>query len=655
MIDLDDNDLLSTMRAQFGTSSPRWRLVADSDALELSPLTGPVALAIALQSEQATRVRALGGVTGSVTVDARLYGHNLRLHLVGRKVDRGVWAGTCSPSVCSESVAIDLARGLSFAETILSEVNSLVVVLTRDGRIQRFNRVAEELAGLKEEDVIGKSAWDLFMTDEEAQASRKNIEAFFESGDPYQVERVVKTVKGPRLFLFRNKFVRTGVGEDEKFLVCSGADITEERNAQQRLAKLANVDCLTGLGNRNYLLGRLHTLVDDARNIGALAILYVDLDNFKRVNDTLGHQDGDVLLKKVAKRLQRLLESGQELTRISGDEFLILLQGEFAHYMASDLANRIVKDFELAYVLRTSNYRMRASIGIAEHVKHGTSAFELLKQADLAMYAAKGEGKNRDISVVRSFTPDLAEQASQRVQVFQSLQYAFLRKEIRSRFDCLLSCDGRARGLRSSPRWMRPDGTEIAGADLVNIAESAGFGVQLGEFQLADACKRLVSCKVEGIGIEYVSVTVPLSQVLDGDLAGCAFNSLRESHVDPGALRIVVPQGIDRVAQSVLDKLAALRSTGVRVLAEISGHTTFPNLGTLPIDGLCITEDLIARLPDDSVTCAIIRGVVNVCEEMNLDVLAYGVERVDQREWLKRFRHVDAQGPLLQEEAHDGQ
>jgi cyclic di-GMP phosphodiesterase Gmr len=130
---------------------------------------------------------------------------------------------------------------------------------------------------------------------------------------------------------------------------------------------------------------------------------------------------------------------------------------------------------------------------------------------------------------------------------------------------------------------------------------------------------------------------------------------LRESHLDPGSLRIVVPQGIDQAAQSVLDKLAALRSTGVRVLAEMSGHSAFPNLGVLPIDGLCITEDLTTRLPDDPVTCAIIRGVVHVCEEMNLDVLAYGVERVDQREWFKPFRHVDAQGSLLREEAHEDQ
>ncbi|MEM5386696.1 diguanylate cyclase [Paraburkholderia phymatum] len=623
--------------------------------MELSPLTGPAAQAIALQSGQAARVRTIGGVTGSVTVDTRLFGHNLRLHLVGRKVDRGVWAGTCSPSVSSESVAIDLARGLSFAETILSEVNSLVVVLTRDGRIQRFNRVAEELAGLKEEDVIGKSAWDLFMSDEEAHASRKNIEAFFECGDPYQVERVVKTVKGPRLFLFRNKFVRTGAGEDEKFLVCSGADITEERHAQQRLARLANVDGLTGLGNRNYLLGKLHALLADSRIVGTLAILYVDLDNFKRVNDTLGHQDGDVLLKKVARRLQHLLESGQELTRISGDEFVILLQGAFAHYMASDLANRIIRDFELAYVLRSSNYRMRASIGIAEHVQHGTSSFDLLKQADLAMYAAKAEGKNRDVSVVRRFTPDLADKATQRLQVYQSLQYAFLRREICSRFDCFLSCDGRTRGLRASPQWARPDGTQIAGAQLIDLAESAGFGVQLGEFQLADASKRLRACKDEDLGIQYVSVTVPLSQVLDGDLAGCAFSCLREYRLDPGALRIVVPHGIDQASQSVLDKLAALRSTGVRVLAEISGHSAFPNLGTLPIDGLCITEDLTARLPGDPVTRAVITGIVNVCGEMSLDVLAYGVERPDQREWFKPFRHVDAQGNFLREEAHQSQ
>jgi c-di-GMP phosphodiesterase Gmr len=649
MIDLDE-DLLEILRAQFGTCSPRWKLAADSDALELSPITGPPVQSIALRPAQAAQARRIGGVTASVTIDGRLFGHNLRFHLVGRRVDRGMWAGTCSPSVCSESVAIDLARGLSFAETILSEVNSLVVVLTRDGRIQRFNRVAEELSGLKEDDVIGKSAWELFMSDEEALASRKNIEVFFESGDPYQVERTVQTVKGPRLFLFRNKFVQTGPNDDETYLVCSGVDITEERDAQRRLARLANIDGLTGLGNRNYLLEKLDAILEDASSVDSLAILYVDLDNFKRINDTLGHQDGDVLLKKVATRIQRLLESGQELTRISGDEFVVLLQGDFAHHMASDLANRITRDFELAYVLRTNNYRMRASIGIADHVRHGTTSFDLLKQADLAMYAAKDEGKNRDVSVVRRFSPDLAERATHRLQLFQSLQYAFLRREICSRFDFLVSCEGKTRGLRASPRWMRKDGIDLVGAELIALAESAGFGVQLGEWQLDDGGKRLRACIDQGLGIQYVSLTVPLSQVLDGDLAGCAFNCLREYRLDPGSLRIVVPQGVVRAPQSVLDKLAALRSTGVRVLTEISGRSAFPNLGALPIDGLCIAEDLTERLPHDPVTRAVITGVVNVCQEMSLSVLAYGVERAEQREWFKPFTHVDAQGSLLREE-----
>jgi predicted signal transduction protein with EAL and GGDEF domain len=135
-------------------------------------------------------------------------------------------------------------------------------------------------------------------------------------------------------------------------------------------------------------------------------------------------------------------------------------------------------------------------IGIAEHVQHETSSFDVLKQADLAMYAAKAEGKNRDVA---SFGASrlIADKAMQRRQSYQSLQYVFLRKEICSCFDCFVACDGRTRELRASPRWARPDGTEIAGADLVDLAVSAGFGVQFGEFQLDDATRRLRTAKVK--------------------------------------------------------------------------------------------------------------------------------------------------------------
>jgi cyclic di-GMP phosphodiesterase Gmr len=646
-MDLQDHEAITLFRATFETLSPRWQLSHDSNALELSPITGPVAAAVTLSTEQAAQIRALTGVTSSVTVDAQLFEKRFRLHLVGRKVDRTRWAGTASPSINAEAIAGDLARGLSFAETVLSEVNSLVVILNRDGTIQRFNRFAEELSGLKEADVIGKNAWDLFMSDEDGRESRQNIERFFQRGEAYEVERTVKTIRGPRLFQFRNKFARTSEHPDDTFLICSGIDITEERRARDRLAELANTDTLTGLRNRNYLMDRLNALTMIQQSIERLALLFIDLDNFKRVNDSLGHRDGDQLLKQVANRLQRVARGEQEVIRVSGDEFVIVVSGDFARFTAQELANRVVEDFELAYVLRANSYRMRGSIGVVEHVRHGDSAFDLLTRADLAMYAAKAVGKGKDISACHVYTPELSERAERGLEFYQALQYGFLRKEFALDYRDCYTVGGTARGLLASVQWNRDGAPPLEGRELFSMVESSGFGVQLGEFQLTEACRQLREWRTAGQGVQHVTVNVPYAQLVDGDLTGCVSECLREHAVEPSTLRLIVQTRLDQAAAHVLDKLETIRSTGVQILAALTADSAFPNLSKLSIDGLCIDEELVDRVPSEPVSRALVKGIVGVCTEMELSVLVHGVDRQEQFTWLTQFPGAEVQGRFV--------
>ncbi|HEX7906652.1 MAG TPA: diguanylate cyclase [Paraburkholderia sp.] len=646
-MDIHEHDAITLFRATFETLSPRWQLSHDSNALELSPITGPVTATVRLSAEQAAQIRMLTGVTSSVTVDAWLFEKKFRLHLVGRKVDRNRWAGTASPSVNAEAVAGDLARGLSFAETVLSEVNSLVVILTRDGAIQRFNRFAEELSGLKEADVIGKNAWDLFMSDEDGSASRQNIERFFQRGEAYEVERTVKTIRGPRLFLFRNKFAQTSDRPDDTFLICSGIDITEERQARNRLTELANTDTLTGLRNRNYLMDCLGALTMTPQSVERLALLFIDLDNFKRINDSLGHKDGDQLLKQVAKRLQRVACSEQEVIRISGDEFVIVVSGDFARFTALELANRVVEDFELAYVLRANSYRMRASIGVVEHVKHGDSAFDLLTRADLAMYAAKAVGKGKDISACHVYTSELSERAERGLECYQALQYGFLRKEFTLDYRDCYTVGGTARGFLASVQWNRYGVAPLEGRELFSMVESSGFGVQLGEFLLTEACRQLCEWRAAGQGVQHVTLNVPHAQLIDGDITGCVSECLRVHAVEPSSLRLIVQHRLDQAAAHVHDKLETIRSTGVQVLAALTSDSVFPNLTRLPVDGLCIDEELVERLPSEPVYRALVKGIVEVCSDMELSVLVHGVDSEEQFMWLKQFPGAEVQGRFV--------
>ena len=170
-------------------------------------------------------------------------------------------------------MAKDLVEGLSFAETVVSQANSVIVIVDQHGRVQRFNKLSEEYTGKREQDIVGRSVFDMFMTREEASASRRNIAAFYRNGQSYEVERLINTVKGPRLFLFRNKFVTSGSGEKRVYLICSGTDITEERQAQERLRVLANTDVLTNLPNRHAITAQLQAALGGRGRRGGVLFL----------------------------------------------------------------------------------------------------------------------------------------------------------------------------------------------------------------------------------------------------------------------------------------------------------------------------------------------------------------------------------------------
>lgn len=205
----------ATLYHFLGTHCPYWRLSDDADVLHLS-LTEAAEHdeALALAPGQAARIREMTVITSSLLITLPLESSEVQVHLVGRKINKHEWAGSASAWHDTPSVARDLAKGLSFAEQVVSEANSVIVILDSRGNIQRFNRLCEEYTGLKEQDVIGQSVFRLFMSRREAAASRRNISGFFRNGNSYEVERWVKTRQGQRLFLFRNKFVHSGSGKN---------------------------------------------------------------------------------------------------------------------------------------------------------------------------------------------------------------------------------------------------------------------------------------------------------------------------------------------------------------------------------------------------------------------------------------------------------
>ncbi|MPW21744.1 PAS domain S-box protein [Paraburkholderia sp. CNPSo 3157] len=282
----------------FGTSSPVWQFSSSSDELVLSRAGGEQEpqLSIPLNGEQAASIRYVTGATTVLLLNVRLFGRNVELQLVGKKISEAHWAGVAAALCDAETVARNSMDALAFAEGIISEVNAVVVVLDKEGTIHRFNKMAEEYAGRKEADVIGKNAQRLFMTPDEGESSRRNITRFFERGQPYDVERNVQTVNGSRRFLFRNRFIGAGNSGSAECIVCSGIEIPE----------VVDSDAVVRTGDRRTALGEAYCL-----------------DVLKRVMDWAAMVDG-------ARALLASVEEG------SGDA------GSLAH--AKRLAASAVKD-----------------------------------------------------------------------------------------------------------------------------------------------------------------------------------------------------------------------------------------------------------------------------------------------------------------------
>ena len=639
---------LEKIKTMFGTDVLRWRLMLDSNGLELGSGEQMPATVVALEKGQAAQVRNMGGETSTVDLDLVVFGECFHLQLLGKKVAGVLWCGSATP-IAKHAKNIDpLVTALSFAELVISEVNCVVAIIDCKGHIQRFNRLAEELTGMMESDVIGKSAFHLLMSEEDGTASRERVAEFFKSGETYDVERTLNTLKGPRLFQLRCKFLPMPERGGKTFLVCSGIDITEERAIHVRLDHLANSDQLTGLGNRNHLTAVIAKEIADEMAIGRVALLFIDLNNFKRINDSLGHQYGDQLLKKVALRLQQVVCGSHEVTRVSGDEFVIVVTGESAAARAKKLAGEIIGELDFSFTLHANNYKVRASIGLVEHITFGDSEYDLLKRADLAMYEAKAIGRRKDISTLYAYDQELSARTERDWEKHQALHNGFVNKEFEIDYRDFRTIHGVNCGVSATATWNRPGCGLVAADEFLPMIESSAFGIQMGEFVLREIA---VQAQKKGLtefqrDCTYYVVSVPEAQFLDGDLEGFIRECARDYSLDLETLYFVMPSIFDKSSESdIVEKMHALRALGAKIILKITSGSFFPNLLALPCDGMLMDRELTARVPVDPTACAIFKSLISLCLDTGRKVLVEGIIEKAQLNWFSQFPEIDFEGP----------
>jgi len=425
-------------------------------------------------------------------------------------------------------------------------------------------------------------------------------------------------------------------------------DISERKKSEETILKMAYHDQLTGLPNRVLLIDRLnHLLAQGRRSKRLAAILFLDLDNFKHINDSFGHAEGDNLLKEVSERLNKHTRSCDTLARHGGDEFIILIDDLKKVDNITQVVERIFSEFNKPFVLNGQVCFVTTSIGISIYPDDGEDVSTLLKNADIAMYRAKEEGKN----TYQLYEPAMTERTIEIVKMKSMLHMAIENREFILHYQPQVNIStGNIIGLEALVRWQNPERGLISPGNFIPLAEDTGLIVPIGEWVLHSACVQNKFWQDKCLKPVKVAVNLSIRQLVQKDFVGTVKRILKDTRLDPGYLELEVTESaVMEDIESNIEILHELKSLGIRISIDDfgTGYSSFEYLKRMPIDmlkiGMPFVRDIINN-PDDA---AIATSIIQVAHIMNLEVMAEGVETIEQFRLLGTLLCDNVQGFLV--------
>ncbi|MDQ5910411.1 MAG: hypothetical protein QG599_2507 [Pseudomonadota bacterium] len=540
-----------------------------------------------------------------------------------------------SPEVAAKlAAAVGVARRkIGTAQQILSIVDMAILATNSQGVITESNPSANLMFGYTEEELLGLSVHLLlpphfrqrhaqllkgFVDGEETErrmSGRNEVTGYRKDGSFFPVEASIAK--------FRS--------DDEWLLVVTMRDITERKKAEEELTKRATHDALTGLPNRVLIRERLVNALQRSRRDGlSLALLFVDLDGFKGINDTHGHEAGDMILKTVATRLIEQVRAGDTVSRLAGDEFVILCERLEQPSTMSGLAERINDALRLPFDLDGMHLFVTASIGIAIGTGSTHSPDDLLRAADTAMYAVKESGHDN----WQFFSESLNEQAKRRLSITNSLKGAIERNEMSLRFQpIVVAKGGRILGAEALLRWHGAEG-DISPAAFIPIAEMTGAIVDIGSWVFRESCRAQAEWQNRwGEGAPYVSVNVSTRQLSEDFLPNDFARIIRETGADPEKILLEITEtSLMADVETNLRVLHHLAELGLRVAVDDfgTGYSSLAQLTRLPVNVLKIDKAFVDGIEKSEESRTVIRAIIGLGRALGLKLVAEGVENEEQ-------------------------
>jgi diguanylate cyclase (GGDEF)-like protein/PAS domain S-box-containing protein len=542
---------------------------------------------------------------------------------------------------------------------ITFESNEAIMITDSSNHIMRINQAFTKMTGYTQEDVLGKNP-DILSSGKHSASFYQNMRQELKENGSYESEIWNRRKNGE---VYPERHLITSISDKSgKILnyVSVFSDITAQKDHENRIQFLAFYDQLTSLPNRRLLLDRLqYNLSLSQRNKKHGVLMFLDLDDFKKINDSLGHEVGDELLQQVADRIKLPLRRADTVARLGGDEFVILvanqtLEGDALIEFSSNLAEKIIIAFQQPFHIKGYEHHISSSIGITIFPPTEQTAVSILGQADTAMYKSKKMGKN---------TFCFYEQAMQtiaeaKLALEHDLRRAIEQQQFILNYQPQVDNSGKVLAIEALVRWHHPQRSWVSPAEFIPLAEESGLIIPIGQWVLINACTQLQSWLRQGLQIQHISVNVSPKQFRQNDFIANIKSALNQSGLPAKNLMLEITEGIvlDNV-EDTIQKMDTLKQIGIQFSIDDfgTGYSSLSYLKRLPIDELKIDQSFVRDIATDKDDAAIVATIIAMASHLNLTVVAEGVENFQQLDFLTANGCILFQGyhfsrPLIAED-----
>ena len=525
----------------------------------------------------------------------------------------------------------------------LMDMRVMQIELDRNGNILDFNPFAVEQTGYNTKDVIGKNFIDIFIPESYQYKTKEQLISTFQTGKislrssfPIVCKNNIKKI------IHWNSTIQNK--NKHKSLLLSGIKANNKISIQENLEYLANYDALTDLPNKNLLYERIKSAINKASRLNTnMIIMFLNIDNFKSINHTLGYSVGDALLKSVAKRLYSKLRDYDTIARFNGDEFVIIFENVSCELVAGSLANRVMELFSEPFKVDNNEIFLNINAGISFFPSDANDAKTLLKNANLAMLQTKGT-----LNTYRFFKPQMSEEIARKAKLEQSLRQAIENDEFVIQYQPIVDIiDNTIYAAEALIRWNHPELKMIPPLDFIPLAEDNGLIQKIGKIILQKATTQMKTWHDKGYDNLKISVNISGVQLLQKDFLNSVKTILKSSNLKPEFLELELTESIVIQNINLASKLLHdIKNENISIAIDDfgTGYSSLSYLVNLPIDSLKIDQSFIRNIKDSNKNKAIVSTIIAMAKALNLTVIAEGVEQKEQFEYLKRQKCDLVQG-----------